>query len=1119
MWNTNFKLPNYLAQAFSDLYEEDGLVVLGRGLGLLHLIASFCRFYVDMEEGHMALLMEEIDVQVEKMNTGICNATLHKNDPYSDYLMRLQTRIRSHRPLIFVIGLRDSERSCLISILERWGTPAEMVPTEITNENGSADKRAALYDRGGVFLITSRILIVDLLTDHAKPDRIDGILVGHAEQVSEKSTEAFILRIFRTQKRFSNNSPIFTDTSKNPSSELMKSFQDGFIKAFSDAPDSLMAGFAKVDKVLKALFVQRLYIYPRFHEEVVQELEKSPPIVEQLRQTLTPKMSLCQAAIAAAVKACIREIKKNVTFIDWNDVNVDNKLNSTSSTKNNTNRDSNNAANDLTFENCVTTKFDIKIIQQLEQDWHRLKPATKRLIDDLRSLRRLFHYLLELDCISFWKTINNLKRVGASSRFPSLWLLSESANVLFKTAKERMYTIQEGNKPTKKNPNPVKILIPHLEENPKWTLLHQILTEIETSYRKNKKTKVNNDIDNGGGNKVLVMVKDVSTLHIVRDYLLEGREKFMKRRFLNKYLVSVNDTTRALSKCSAKSGTSNHTISEESRLLMEEESKIRYFLKQHGKEDASMANCANTGKRKDASSSLNTIPDWKRKRRKIQEEMSRGNQLMRSAEDRERIVLMNEAFEEAEHYDVKEISSSVMNDVVFNNNSSSSNNGTLERNGNKRQSDHSQILLNEDDLFKSEEMNDLRVVVQTYTSTEGEEAYLLLNDVQPNHIILYDTEPSFIRSIEVHSAQRYYTDDDSEVVADGEDKVRGRISVRDRMKVYFMLYDASSEEKNFVRALDREQNAFQLLIQHKKTMALPVNMLGPWTTQEMQLATVGTINIGGAIGSGSYMSGTLPLSIDTRTGRGKKVSLEKRDVAVDIREFRSSLPSILHKGGMRIAPVTLTVGDYVLSNVHCVERKSLNDLFGSLGVNKKVLTKEDDARLGKQAETMSKYYKVPCLLIEFDPTARNQSFCVQNVNEIGPEVRQDSVCGRMSLLLMHVPKLRLLWSRSPHETLKIFKLLKSNHEEVDVEKAKAIGTNESIDANIANNDNGINDEGRDMLLRLPGITEDNARKVMNECDSIAELACLTREEMKRILGPLAGQKLFTFFHQSGDLQK
>jgi DNA excision repair protein ERCC-4 len=54
--------------------------------------------------------------------------------------------------------------------------------------------------------------------------------------------------------------------------------------------------------------------------------------------------------------------------------------------------------------------------------------------------------------------------------------------------------------------------------------------------------------------------------------------------------------------------------------------------------------------------------------------------------------------------------------------------------------------------------------------------------------------------------------------------------------------------------------------------------------------------------------------MDTRTGGGKQAQKERRDIAVDVREFRSSLPSILHQEGMRLAPVTLTVGDFVVSD-------------------------------------------------------------------------------------------------------------------------------------------------------------------------------------------------------------
>lgn len=269
-------------------------------------------------------------------------------------------------------------------------------------------------------------------------------------------------------------------------------------------------------------------------------------------------------------------------------------------------------------------------------------------------------------------------------------------------------------------------------------------------------------------------------------------------------------------------------------------------------------------------------------------------------------------------------------------------------------------------------------------------------------------------------------------------------------------------------------------------------------TQEMQQAY-------GGVG-GSYAKGTLPLSMDTRTGGGKRsASKERRDIAVDVREFRAALPSILHQGGMRLAPVSLTVGDYVLSNVHCVERKSISDLFGSL---------TNSSRLLDQAKAMAKYYKCPILLIEFDPA---KHFALQNANDLGGEIRTSSIGVKLVALTVEVPKLRILWARTPHETLKIFKKLKRNHEEVDVDKAIEIGSNESLDNLLMGDDDdhdGVNEDARKMLMQFPGVTQHNARKIMSECDSIASLSSLSREELKRIAGPVAGQKLFTFFRKS-----
>lgn len=90
---------------------------------------------------------------------------------------------------------------------------------------------------------------------------------------------------------------------------------------------------------------------------------------------------------------------------------------------------------------------------------------------------------------------------------------------------------------------------------------------------------------------------------------------------------------------------------------------------------------------------------------------------------------------------------------------------------------------------------------------------------------------------------------------------------------------------------------------------------------------------------------------------------------MDMREFMSSLPNVLHQKGMSIIPVALEVGDYILSPSICVERKSIQDLFGSFA----------SGRLYHQAEMMVRYYRIPVLLIEF---AQDKSFSFQVLNII-----------------------------------------------------------------------------------------------------------------------------------------
>jgi DNA excision repair protein ERCC-4 len=113
---------------------------------------------------------------------------------------------------------------------------------------------------------------------------------------------------------------------------------------------------------------------------------------------------------------------------------------------------------------------------------------------------------------------------------------------------------------------------------------------------------------------------------------------------------------------------------------------------------------------------------------------------------------------------------------------------------------------------------------------------------------------------------------------------------------------------------------------------------------------------------------------------------------------------------MVLKPCTLEVGDYILSPKMCVERKSVSDLVQSL----------KSGRLYVQSEAMCVHYPIPILLIEF---SQGKSFSLVFGKEEPGVVDTPS---RLILLLIHFPKLRVIWSYSPSFTAEVFQLLKVN---------------------------------------------------------------------------------------------
>ncbi|QPG94602.1 hypothetical protein C2857_006510 [Epichloe festucae Fl1] len=364
-----------------------------------------------------------------------------------------------------------------------------------------------------------------------------------------------------------------------------------------------------------------------------------------------------------------------------------------------------------------------------------------------------------------------------------------------------------------------------------------------------------------------------------------------------------------------------------------------------------------------------------------------------------------------------------------------------------------------EDYFQLYEMQDL-IVIHAY---DGDQDEHVLEEVKPRYIIMYEPDASFIRRVEVY-----------------------RSSHNDRnVRVYFVYYGGSVEEQRYLSSVRREKDAFTKLIKERASMSLvmTVDPHGSEDPQEVFLRTVNTRIAGG--------------------GRLAATAQPPR-VVVDVREFRSSLPSLLHGRSMVVVPCMLTVGDYILSPNICVERKSINDLISSF----------KDGRLFTQAETMFQHYKSVMLLIEFD---QNKSFTLEpfadlsgSLSSVAPTNVSSDLQSKLVLLTLAFPKLRIIWSSSPYQTAEIFESLKAQEEEPDPIAAVQAG----LDKDMKVEDQAFNQEPQEMLAKVPGVTPKNIKNLVLETENIKEVANMSQSELQPLVGQAAGKAIHGFFNRN-----
>ncbi|KAF7437499.1 hypothetical protein PC9H_004340 [Pleurotus ostreatus] len=863
-------------------------------------------------------------------------------------------------------------------------------------------ERQDLYKKGGLISVTSRILVVDMLQANIPTELISGIIVLHAEKVTALVLEAFIVRLYREKNR------------------------TGFLKAFTDQPEHITSGLSPLKNIMKELQLRSVHIYPRFHQEIKKSLERRRADVIELSQPLTTSMSEIHQAIIQCITTTLSELRRSNTSLDLDDFNV---------------------------ENAYFRSFDIIVRRQLDSVWHKVGPKTKQLVNDLGTLRRLLTFLLSYDCLQFQAYLETLvassttSSSGGAKQHPSPWMVTDAANIIFQAAKRRCYTMSSSTKAAEraqmvsdvdeegwdaldeihgivgkssgqsasKADKPFWVpqgMEPVLEELPKWTLLADILKEIEGEIIRQESlpppTVPSTVVP--GTNTVLVMTSSTREAEILSDFL------------------SAMDAD-------APAGTQGR------KMMLR---KLYSYLAWKGKLNSQQRNDGTTFQRQSSAA----LSEALKKKDREKAERSAGRRRVRGGAPSSAAASSSV---EPTLIDVDAQGDSKMEADSFAEFWAATQNATAAV-------VESATVVDADDLdFTSTELlvdfdtsyglltPEETVVVRPY-SDDGDDS--ILGEMRPKFIVMFEPNMDFIRRIEVYKSSN------------------PGLGVR----VYHMVYGDSCEEHKYLVGIRKEKESFERLIKERATMLLPIlEDKGP----------------------GSTSNDALLKTISSRIAGGRReISTTPAQVIVDMREFRSTLPSLLHASNIIVVPATLTVGDYILTPDICVERKSLSDLISSF----------NSGRLYTQCELMSVHYKHPVLLIEFE---EDKAFSLEIVSDMKsyvkptakyPQKKGGGIEGNQAvttlqskivLLLLHFPRVRIIWASSPYATVEIFQELKQANPEPDPVKAISVGAEDDAELGA-----GINSAAEELLRSLPGITAKNVHYVMSKAKNVREFCGL-----------------------------
>lgn len=197
--------------------------------------------------------------------------------------------------------------------------------------------------------------------------------------------------------------------------------------------------------------------------------------------------------------------------------------------------------------------------------------------------------------------------------------------------------------------------------------------------------------------------------------------------------------------------------------------------------------------------------------------------------------------------------------------------------------------------------------------------------------------------------------------------------------------------------------------------------------------------------------------------------LPTKDVIIiaDTREMKTLVALELMKYHCLVKPKMLEVGDYILSDRVCVERKTYDDFIYSIM----------DKRLFSQLKDLCESFEKPILLIE-------------GKRESSINMHENAIRGALASVAVDYG-IPIIWTHDPLDTAAMLFWI-AKREQVDEERSTSIrGKRSKMD---------LHDYQEFIVAGLPKVDKKTARKLLAAFETVEKVFSASEEELQKIEG-------------------